>query len=85
MPTVIDAIFSLPFNLGEGMGTTSTYVISGDQSWFVDPSNDNLINQKPIDSRFVGLSIIEEEKKMKKNKILIILIYIFFTNDCLIF
>ena len=48
--------------LGEGFGTTSTYVISGDQSWYIDPSNDNLINQKPIDSRFVGLGIIKEEK-----------------------
>ncbi len=68
MPTLIDAIFSLPYSLGEGFGTTSTYVISGDQSWFIDPSNDNLINQKPVDSRFVGLSIIEEEKTGEKDK-----------------
>ena len=60
MPKLIDAIFSLPYNLGEGFGTTSTYVISGDQSWYIDPSNDHLINQKPIDERFVGLSIVEE-------------------------
>ena len=66
MPTLIDAIFSLPYTLGEGFGTTSTYVISGDQSWYIDPSNDNLVNQKPVDSRFVGLSVIEEEKTGKK-------------------
>ena len=27
---------------------------------------DNLVNQKPVDSRFVGLSVIEEEKTGKK-------------------
>ena len=61
MPKLINAIFSLPYSLGEGFGTTSTYVISGDQSWYINPSNDNLINQKPVESRFVGLKIIEDE------------------------
>ena len=46
MPPLIDAIFSLPFNMEGGVGTQSTYVISGDQSWHINLSNDKLENQK---------------------------------------
>ncbi len=58
MPPLIDAIFSIKMNTGESSGNQSTYVVSGDQTWFIDPINDNLINQKSIDNRFLGLSIM---------------------------
>ena len=60
MPPLIDAIFSLPFNLeGEG-GNQSTYVISGDQTWYINPSNDKLIRQKILMKGFQVLNILLE-------------------------
>ena len=60
MPPLIDAIFSLPFNLEGEAGNQSTYVISGDQTWYINPSNDKLIRQKNIDERFSSLNILLE-------------------------
>ncbi len=58
MPPLIDAIFSLPFNMEGGVGTQSTYVISGDQSWHINLSNDKLEKQKEIEQRFIGLNVL---------------------------
>jgi len=60
MPPLIDAIFSLPFNLEGDGGSQSTYVISGDQTWYINPSNDKLIRQKNIDERFSSLNVLLE-------------------------
>ena len=42
MPPLIDAIFTLPFNLGDGETNKPTYVISGERSYFINPSNDKV-------------------------------------------
>ena len=47
--------------LGEGTGNNSTYVISGNQSWYINPQNDKLINQKTVGERFMGLNILNEK------------------------
>ena len=60
MPPIIDAIFSLPFNMQNSKGTHSTYVISGAQSWFINPSNDILESQKDVTDRFSGIEILKE-------------------------
>ena len=57
---LITAIFSLPFNLEGDGGSQSTYVISGDQTWYINPSNDKLIRQKNIDERFSSLNVLLE-------------------------
>ena len=58
MPPLIDAIFSLPFNMEGSIGSQSTFVISGDQSWYINPSNDKLEKQKEITERFIGLNVL---------------------------
>jgi hypothetical protein len=60
MPPLIDAIFSLPFNMVDSIGSQSTFVISGEQTWYINPSNDKLVQQKNIDERFVGLNVLLE-------------------------
>ena len=60
MPPLIDAIFSLPFNMEESIGSQSTFVISGEQTWYINLSNDKLVKQKNIDERFVGLNVLLE-------------------------
>ena len=61
MPPIISAIFSLPYNIGEGTGNSPTYVISGNQSWLINPQNDKLIKQKSVGDRFMGLNILKEK------------------------
>ena len=63
MPPLIDAIFSLPFNMEDNFGNQSTFVISGDQTWYINPSNDKLVSQKGISERFIGLDVLKEEKE----------------------
>ena len=58
MPPLIDAIFSLPFNMEDSIGTQSTFVISGDQSWYINPSNDKLEKQKEVTARFIGIDVV---------------------------
>jgi hypothetical protein len=60
MPPLIDAIFSLPFNMEDSIGNQSTYVISGDQSWYINQSNDKLEKQKSVEERFIGLDVLLE-------------------------
>ena len=60
MPNIIDAIFSLPFKLESGDSGQSTYVISGNESWLIDPISDELIDKKPVDERFKDLEVSGE-------------------------
>ena len=60
MPPLIDAIFSLPFNMENSIGSQSTYVISGNQSWYINSSNDKLEVIKDIGERFIGLDVLSE-------------------------
>ena len=62
MPKLIDAIFTLKTNLGEGNDNNPTYVISGERSWHIDPVSDALISQKNIDERFMGLEASFKDK-----------------------
>ena len=66
MPPLIDAIFTLPFNLGDGEINKPTYVISGERSYFINPSNDKVQDEKSITDRFNGLNVINEKKSDSK-------------------
>jgi hypothetical protein len=57
MPNVIDAIFTIPFSLDNNNDNHATYVISGEESWYIDPISDKLKNMKNIDNRFTGLEV----------------------------
>ena len=58
MPKIIDAIFSLPFSLDKN-DNHPTYVISGEESWYIDPISDELKDKINIDDRFTGLEVTD--------------------------
>jgi len=61
MPKLIDAIFTLDNNLENNGDNHPTYVISGDNSYYIDPITDKLKQEynKLVDKRFLGLGISE--------------------------
>ena len=64
----IDKVNNVSFNIEKGSGDRPTYVISGDQLWYIDPVNDTLKPSGKIDDKFLGLNVYPQTTSVSASK-----------------